>query len=399
MVKRLSPRAYDKKPAIPSAVGQTRILDRSASSAKLTALSTQAKNVTQTPRSIVKSIVKITGIKDPMQALNSMAKSAVKLPKSISAPPQMTSASLLRERLAYKFVPLEPDPEPQLVTEYAADIFLHLSDMESRGYIQIRTRPEITDYMQLQPQLNWTMRTRLLCWLVQVHNRFRLLPETFFLTVNIIDRFLSQKPIPLDKLQLVGITALLIASKFEETLAPCVADLVYMTDHLYSHTDLLQSERFILGLLQFDLGYPGPFNFMRRISKADGYDATIRNLAKFFLEVAAMDARMIGILPSKIAASAMFLARKVAYSGEWTQQHCEASGYTEPDLLDCVYMLLEDVKHTCVEGFKLTGGNGNGSSSHTGDRGVEVVYEKYATEKHGQVAVHMLEFLGRMRLI
>ena len=71
-------------------------------------------------------------------------------------------------------------------------------------------------YMEFQTEIQWSMRAVLMDWLVQVHGRFALLPETLFLTVNYVDRFLSAKIVSIGKLQLVGATALLIASKYEE---------------------------------------------------------------------------------------------------------------------------------------------------------------------------------------
>ena len=74
--------------------------------------------------------------------------------------------------------------------------------------------------MDSQPEINPSMRAILVDWLVDVHNKFELSPETFYLTINIIDRFLATKIVPRRELQLVGIGAMLIASKYEEIWAP-----------------------------------------------------------------------------------------------------------------------------------------------------------------------------------
>lgn len=88
--------------------------------------------------------------------------------------------------------------------------------------------------------MNESMRAILVDWLVEVHAKFKLLPETLFLTVNIIDRFLTiVKPIKRAKLQLVGVTALLIATKYEEIYPPTIKDLVYITDNAYSKEEIL----------------------------------------------------------------------------------------------------------------------------------------------------------------
>ena len=59
------------------------------------------------------------------------------------------------------------------------------------------------------------MRSILIDWLIQVHNRFGLLQETLFLSIGILDRYLQDKikEIGRKKLQLVGITAMWIAAK------------------------------------------------------------------------------------------------------------------------------------------------------------------------------------------
>jgi G2/mitotic-specific cyclin 1/2 len=64
------------------------------------------------------------------------------------------------------------------------------------------------------------MRTTLIDWLLQVHVRYHMLPETLWIAVNLVDRFLSVRVVSLVKLQLVGVTAMFIAAKYEEILAP-----------------------------------------------------------------------------------------------------------------------------------------------------------------------------------
>src|SRR4051812_29545101 len=110
-------------------------------------------------------------------------------------------------------------------------------------------------YMDSQTEIEWSMRGILIDWLVQVHARFRLLPETLYLTVNLIDRFLSIKCVSVQKLQLVGATALFIAYKFEESTCPSVHEMVYMVDGGYSADEILKAERYMLNQLKFEMGW------------------------------------------------------------------------------------------------------------------------------------------------
>jgi hypothetical protein len=171
--------------------------------------------------------------------------------------------------------------------------------------------------MENQAEIQWSMRSVLIDWVIQVHQRFALLPETLFLAVNCIDRFLSVKVVSLAKLQLVGATALYVSAKYEEINCPSVQEIAYMVDGSYTVEEILKAERFMLTMLKFEMGWPGPMSFLRRISKADDYDVETRTLAKYFLEVCLMDERFVGSLPSFLAAGSHCLARLMLHKGDW----------------------------------------------------------------------------------
>jgi G2/mitotic-specific cyclin-B, other len=75
---------------------------------------------------------------------------------------------------------------------------------------------------------------------MQVHYKLELLEETLFLTVNIIDRFLACENVVRKKLQLVGVTAMLLACKYEEVSVPIVEDLILICDRAYTRADILE---------------------------------------------------------------------------------------------------------------------------------------------------------------
>ncbi len=86
----------------------------------------------------------------------------------------------------------------------------------------IQAKYAVQPYMDKQEDLNNKMRSILVDWLVEVHFKFKLYPATLWLTVNIIDRFLSKVPIKRARLQLVGISSFFIACKFEEVCFFCL---------------------------------------------------------------------------------------------------------------------------------------------------------------------------------
>ena len=105
-----------------------------------------------------------------------------------------------------------------------------------------RTREKSTtapaDYMEGQDDINEHMRAVLVDWLVEVHMGFKLVPETLYLAVNIMDRYLAKAIISRKRLQLVGVTALMIAAKYEEDDPPCIKNFVYICDDTYTKPEV-----------------------------------------------------------------------------------------------------------------------------------------------------------------
>ncbi|KAG8533232.1 uncharacterized protein KY384_002015 [Bacidia gigantensis] len=230
--------------------------------------------------------------------------------------------------------------DPLMVAEYVVEIFEYLQQLEET------TAPN-PSYMDHQIHIEWNLRGVLVDWLVEVHTRFHLLPETIFLAVNIVDRFLSNRIVQLEKLQLVGIAAMFIASKYEEVLSPHVQNFKHVADDGFSEDDILKAERTILETLNYDLSYPNPMNFLRRISKADSYDIQTRTIGKYLLEISLLDHRFIEYRPSHIAAASMYLARLILDRGEWDVTLAHYSGYTEKEIQP-VFKLMVDYLHKPV---------------------------------------------------
>ncbi|KAF8602410.1 A/B/D/E cyclin [Ceratobasidium sp. AG-I] len=223
--------------------------------------------------------------------------------------------------------------DPLMVAEYVAEIFNYMKELE------IRTMPSPV-YMKSQPDLTWDMRGILMDWLIQVHSRFRLLPETLFLATNIVDRFLSLRIVSLIKLQLVGITSLFVASKYEEIMAPSVQNFLKVSDSGYTEQEILQAEKYILRTLGWDLSYPNPMSWLRRASKADAYDVQTRTMSKFLIEVSIVEERLIKCPPSLLSAAALWLSRLILDRDEWSANLEHYSGYAEKELLSCANVML-----------------------------------------------------------
>ncbi|XP_048886021.1 G2/mitotic-specific cyclin-B2 [Brienomyrus brachyistius] len=224
---------------------------------------------------------------------------------------------------------------PQLCSEYVKDIYVYLWELEAQQSV----RPK---YMQGY-EINERMRALLVDWLIQVHSRFQLLQETLYMTIAIIDRFLQVQPVSRRKLQLVGVTAMLIASKYEEMYAPEVSDFVYITDNAFTKAQIREMEMMILRHLNYQLGRPLPLHFLRRASKAGNADAEKHTLAKYLMELTLTDYDTLHYNPSEIAAAALCLSQLVLEGQRWsaTQQHYTT--YTEDGLKPIMQHMAKNV--------------------------------------------------------
>ncbi|XP_066349352.1 cyclin-B2-1-like isoform X2 [Miscanthus floridulus] len=148
---------------------------------------------------------------------------------------------------------------PLAATEYVEELYKFYRENEAKSCV----RP---DYMSSQQDINSKMRAILIDWLIEVQYKFDLMDETLFLTVNIIDRFLEKEVVPRKKLQLVGVTAMLLACKYEEVSVPVVEDLVLISDRAYTKGQILEMEKLILNTLQFNMSVPTPYVFLKSLS-------------------------------------------------------------------------------------------------------------------------------------
>jgi hypothetical protein len=144
-----------------------------------------------------------------------------------------------------------------------------------------------------------------------------MLPETLYLAINLLDRMLSKRQCSLSKLQLLGITCLRIAAKYEETWYLAIDRFVALTEGACTATQINDAERYILGTLDWNLSCPGPMSWLRRASKAEGYDATSRTVAKYLMEIAVVHPSLCEVKSSLVAAAAIYLARLYLNKGEW----------------------------------------------------------------------------------
>ncbi|CAD6233712.1 unnamed protein product [Miscanthus lutarioriparius] len=230
--------------------------------------------------------------------------------------------------------------DPQLCATLASEIYMHLREAETKK------RPS-TDFMEtIQKSVNPSMRAILIDWLVEVAEEYRLVPDTLYLTVNYIDRYLSGNEIDRQRLQLLGVTCMLIAAKYEEICAPQVEEFCYITDNTYFRDEVLEMETSVLNYLKFEMTAPTPKCFLRRFARAaqacdEDPALHLEFLANYITELSLLEYNLLSYPPSLVAASAVFLARYVLQPTKypWNSTLAHYTQYKPSELSDCVKAL------------------------------------------------------------
>jgi len=241
---------------------------------------------------------------------------------------------------------------PQLCSDYAFDIFLYLRKLEEKGAVK-------PNHL-LECPTNDKMRAVLVDWLVEVQIQFKLLQETLFATINILDRYIAVEGSSVDRnsLQLVGITSMFLAAKIEEVYAPAISDFVYISDNAYNEDQIKKTELKILRALNFQMFQPISLNFLRRFSKAGDVDVLQHNLAKYALEVGLLDYSLVSIPNSLLAASALYLSLLLLEPSDftntvWNSSLAFYSQYTREDLVSISAMLAGGIVSISRKSSKL----------------------------------------------
>jgi cyclin B len=269
---------------------------------------------------------------------------------------------LIEEQELWEDIDKRDRDDTRAVNEYVNDIYDYFREKEYEDRIDC-------NYIQNQTEVTAKARAILVDWLVEVHEAFKLIPETLFLSVNLIDKFLSVRNIEKTNLQLLGVTCMLLASKFEENHAPECQDFVYVCDGAYSKDMILQMEQVVVNAIGFNLTTPYALHFLRRFSKAAGSDYATHTLCKFLIELTLIHMKMLKYLPSEIAAGAVYFARKMnRISPTWNPTLEHYTTYTEKDINSCV-MDIELLTQRCK------------------DSALQAIRKKYSQDKYGRVAI------------
>ena len=211
------------------------------------------------------------------------------------------------------------------------------------------------NFMTEQKEINTKMRSILIDWLIDVHYKFGFTDETLFLTVSIIDRYISVSQISRANFQLLGITALMIACKHEEIDLPKIDDFIYITDHAYVKNEVLKMEYDVLNKLNFSFLYPSPIKFYEYLSLHFNFDKKMHMLGKYLMESFLLDVKNFKYKPYIISCSCAYIVMKFFKLNNYYEAYnkkfynVEGGEYSEANVKECardICYLVDNINKT-----------------------------------------------------
>ncbi|KIY45413.1 hypothetical protein FISHEDRAFT_30683, partial [Fistulina hepatica ATCC 64428] len=191
--------------------------------------------------------------------------------------------------------------------EYAEEIQYYLHEQERYTMSSVQS-------MDQQPEIRWHMRPCLVDFIVEVHFTFRLRPETLYLALNIVDRFIARRIVYVKHYQLVGCVGLWIAAKYEDAKerVPNVHDLVNICREAYDESAFVEMETHVLQTIQWVLGHPTAEGWLRFLcSGSYPEEPKIQHVARFLMELTLFYRDFIKFTSSTIALAALILSRHI----------------------------------------------------------------------------------------
>ncbi|KAI8950590.1 cyclin [Xylaria longipes] len=201
--------------------------------------------------------------------------------------------------------------------EYLEDMMQHTRHMEDE------TLPD-ANLIDMQREIQWFMRPYLIDFLIEAHAAFALLPETLFLTINLLDRYCSKRVVYKQHYQLVGCAALLIAAKYgdKKDRVPQINELNNMCCGLYDSGMFTQMEMHVLNTLDWTIGHPTVDFFTQLIVAEEADDREVEHMAAYLCEIALYHRDFVSTKPSIMARASLALSRAIlgrpeANDGAW----------------------------------------------------------------------------------
>ena len=217
----------------------------------------------------------------------------------------------------------------------------------------------------------------LIDWLVDVAVEFHLSDATLALTSQIIGRFLSVQTVEKRELQLLGVTAMWIASKMEEVSVPLVSDFAWITYDTYTTVELRQMERRILDALGFRLSCVTPWTLVHTLLELPhiAVHDDMKHVTRYLHDLAIHDPAFTTEPPGEVAASIVYASLRALIPAS------KAKKFENSGTLEFLLKAQRSGTKSLIEAMTQLP-----SKARSMEHKLSAVLVKYRREEHGSVA-------------
>jgi len=252
-------------------------------------------------------------------------------------PPVKDESNVDSSNTTYKSLPEDVvDIDEDNKTDYGAEIVIYLRKLEKSFILN-------DDFLE-DSSVSHSMRSILVDWLVQVQHHLKLSQETLYLAVSMLDLVLDRRDVDPDKLQLVGITSLLVATKLEEYYPVEGEKLLHLTENSYKWREVLEMELVLIEVLDFQLYIPSTQVFLLRYTQASLHpaDPTFLKTCQYLLDSHLSSPSHPCLPPSLLAAAAVLTAGLLYFTSTSSSSPFTSTIWT-PTLIYYTMYSLDDL--------------------------------------------------------
>ena len=201
-----------------------------------------------------------------------------------------------------------------LCSDYGQEINRYLNELQSQYSIS-------SDHLASH-KITAVYRAKMVDWMVEVLSAFRCDDQTFFLAVNIMDRYFdaynkNSKSLELHDLHLIGMTCMFIASKFNDIVPLFMKTVFAKIGHSKIPIETIRAKELdILRTLGFMVGSaPTPLEFLQSYNEtlfATHKDKEFINMMSVYLaKMALHHDKLCSKKSSLVAATSIFVTLKI----------------------------------------------------------------------------------------
>jgi hypothetical protein len=248
------------------------------------------------------------------------------------------------------------------IEEYEEEIMKNLFHEETKNRPIYSLFPDLMKKNVNKFNLSYMKRFSFINLFISFQHELCLKQETFYLTLNIFDRYiqkLNSLEIISDDLNKIAVACLFIASKYEEIYAPYLKEFLQLFKLKYSKREIFLAEDEILSSLNFEILNVYPITFLKKFCLYDIKDLNHKeksdmelcfNGAQFFLEICLIEPKFCELKPSLQAAISLYLARKFLLFKNgigkiWNYELIFRTNYSENNIIKYIKIAVETIKN------------------------------------------------------